>query len=79
MNIKRYLLLNCIIAVVMQPVVYVVLSPYMAFVVGLTFDQLVTWWWTALPMGIVLNLVLSVFLGKAVPRITKFVDHRFPN
>ena len=60
-----------ILGLAMQPIVYLVLSPYMVWIVGLTWDQLVTWWWTALPMGIALNLVLAVYIPWVAPKIDR--------
>lgn len=62
----------------MQPVVYAVLTPYMLLIVGLNLNQMVIWWIAGIPMGIVLNFAVAIFLSKALPKINNSIDRRIP-
>lgn len=74
MNVKKYLLTTVLLTLAMHPPMLAILSPYMLWIVGLTWDQLVLWWWTGLFIGMLLNAVLAIFVGKVAPKIDAFID-----
>lgn len=73
-SLKKYLLNTVLMTLAMHPVMLAILSPYMMFVVGLTWEQLVLWWWTGLFIGMFLNAVLAMFIGKTAAKMGRLVD-----
>jgi hypothetical protein len=78
MNLKNYFLKQTLVALAMQPIVYLVLSPYMILIVGLNLDQMIVWWIAGIPMGIVLNFAVAIFLSKTLPKMNEWIDSKIP-
>ena len=70
-----FVLKTTLITLACHPVMLIILSPYMLWI-GLTWDQLVLWWWSGLFIGIFLNLVLTIYIKWIAPKIGKLVDEK---
>lgn len=78
-NWRRFFVFNILVGLAMQPIVYLILSPYMHFYIGLGFpDDMVKWWISGMPIGIFMNICIAFFLYKYLPALERLTDRIVP-